>query len=307
MIDVHCVCGKVYQVPPDKAGRKLQCKRCGAVRRVPHLATPDSADLEVPFRTPGAMSDDEGLGLVGGAPLDLQAPLRRCPCCGFQDDADIVLCVRCGYDWRVGRRIEDAHEAGERSDRLRAVASADASLADLGRLAWVALSPLGLLLGPYVFARSLAMERRLRALGRDLDTLQHAQQVRVMAGAGSAAWLLVALFFAAFALREGRGGDAALAVACEARLERIGRVVRGRLGARPWPGPERPFHEALWALSEGSRAPLAPSDLRCPLADDLYPYVGRATEELTPQVDPGYLVLWDREAHADALGRPSFR
>ena len=54
-------------------------------------------------------------------------------------------------------------------------------------------------------------------------------------------------------------------------------------------------------------ADLHPLDLRCPQADDLYPYRGRDRDELTSGVDAGYLVLWDREPHADRSGSTSYR
>ncbi|MEZ0227957.1 MAG: hypothetical protein ACAI25_04980, partial [Planctomycetota bacterium] len=114
-IEVTCNCGRVYVLPGDKEGRKLQCRRCGAVIAIRRDAEPG---VIVPFQTP-TDDDDEGTRVdsppKGKAPpkanswpgkLELKASgeepakLRRCPKCGLQDDPSIVVCVRCSFDFR---------------------------------------------------------------------------------------------------------------------------------------------------------------------------------------------------------------
>ena len=62
MIEVPCVCGKTYQVPDGSAGRKLQCRRCGAIQRIPRTARAlaESDPLIVSFQMPGASEDGQG-------------------------------------------------------------------------------------------------------------------------------------------------------------------------------------------------------------------------------------------------------
>ena len=137
MVDVDCVCGRRYTVPDDKAGKKLQCRRCGSVNRIPRPTQAADA-VVIPFRDPGEEDGDAddllSLAPPEPPPLEIRDPLRRCPSCGFQDEASVLVCVRCGYDFRTGRRLEDAHERSERSDRLRVADDASHELERLSGL-----------------------------------------------------------------------------------------------------------------------------------------------------------------------------
>lgn len=296
MIEVYCVCGKLYTVPDDKAGKKLQCKRCGAITRIPRTSSGD--DVVVPFQDPGTSTDDgddDLLASVGPPPLDIRDPLRRCPSCGLQDESSVVLCVRCGFDFREGRRIEDAHEQSERSARVRAVEHAEGEVQRLASLSWLALSPLGLVLGPYLLARSFALEPHARVMGRDGRVLE---RVRGVAMLGLVLWIVTLGVLAVAVTRRSGSERERLDRECRARLERLGVQLAARVTE------ERRFPAAgvAWAAAlERLTAPGSP-DLVCPVGGDLYPFQRRATEVLTPQTEAHYLVLWDRELHADANG-----
>lgn len=309
MLDVQCVCGRRYSVPDDKGGKKLQCKRCGAVNRIPRAPAPaalDADDVVIPFRDPGL--DDDGLdggdldllAAPSAPPLDIRDPLRRCPSCGFQDEATVLLCVRCGYDFRSGKRIEDAHEQDERSGRQRAVAETDGEVERLAGLAWAAVTPLGLALGPYLIVRSLVLERQTRALGRDGAALQ---RVRLLGVVGLVAWVVALGALGVLIIRRGRAGQGGLDAECRARLGRVGEALRARLEAeRRFPPAGADWDRGLEALL-GRGSP----DLSCPVGGDLYPYRRRTTELVTPQADDAYLVAWEREPHVDATGRQVLR
>lgn len=262
----------------------------------------------VPFQAPGlSLNPDSsgGLALPEAPPLDLKTPMRRCPSCGFNDEATVVVCVRCGYDHRAGRRLEDAHEAGAVSTRERVLGGTEEELYNLSRLAWISmLTPLGIGLAPFVFVRSLRCERKLGAMG-ELE-VPLAQQVRVMATAGAVLWAAIGLFVAV-TLSRGKGQDkVADAVTCRERLERVGRSLRAKAGDKPFP-LKGTFPDALRALVGEGKGQLAASDLRCPQSRDLFRYHARERETLTPTTAADYVILWDQEPHPDEKGRRSFR
>ena len=299
MIDVECTCGRVYSVPKRKAGRKLQCKRCGAVVAVPQpgqgrAPAGDPGGMVIPFRTP----DDP----APSPALDLAAPTRRCPSCGFADDATVVVCVRCGYDHRTGTRLSDPHEAAQESARLSLERSTQDEAAALTRLGLLSLTPAGLLLGPYVLLRTTSLRSDL--LSKPAQGRLGA--ARVQALGGFIVWAAALLgVFALLSQREERAlvHDSTI---CQNRLVRAGAVARSQLERGAWPNPARHLRRALEDVAE-SDPRLAPSDLRCPIGDGLYSYRARDAEELTSGVDPGYLLLWDQEPHADAAGARTWR
>jgi hypothetical protein len=305
VVEVHCVCGRRYPVPDDKAGKKLQCKRCGAINRIPRPEVGDRDDVLIPFRDPGEDEGDDGdddLGLAPPEPppLEIRDPLRRCPACGHQDEASVVLCVRCGYDFRTGRRMQDAHEQGERSARVRAASTADAELEHLSGMAWMALTPLGLGLGPYLLARSFAVERQAHLLGREGAALN---RLRALALGGLVLWIVALGALGVLIKRRGHEAEEAIDRECRARLERVGRALEAKVEAeRRFPPSGGDWSKALAELAgQGS------ADLSCPVGADLYPFRRRESELLTPQAEPSYLILWEREPHLDATGKLVFR
>lgn len=303
MIQVPCSCGKVYEVPAKNAGKKLQCRSCGAVHRVKRRKESSEAFL-VPFRVPGE-SEDDGLALrpPDAPPLEVRSPLRRCPSCGTQDEPTVVVCVRCGFDWRKGKRLEDAYDEGERATHSEGVDDAIRELASLSTLAWASLSPFGVILGPYLFARSLATERKLRAYSVSGADLQKVQQIRLMAMAGAVLWAIV-IMVGGFAFSRRGSGGVSEAVECRVRLEGLGREVRARASARTFPA-DGDFPQALETIAE--ELELGPNGLSCPQSGGLYRYGRRDEEVLASGTNPDYLVLWDLEAHRDELRRNGYR
>ena len=237
-----------------------------------------------------------------GWDLDLEVPVRRCPSCGFSDDAEVVVCVRCGYDWRAGARLEDAHEASDRSARRRAVSDAADTLGVLERLAPLLWTPLAVALGPFVLVRT-AGARGPRS-GRTDAERQRVQRLRVLAAVGGGVWLLALGVGVAAVRGASRGGEGAAAL-CRARLGRVQRAiaeVRGRAGTFPADRSVR-FPAAVRALTQGALPLLQPEDLVCPLGDGLYPYELRAGAVLDAEAAPDCVLVWDRATHGQA-GEP---
>lgn len=70
-------CGKRFTISDSLAGKRCKCSGCGAALTVPQVAPPP----------------------IAGA---------RCPACQATLLGGAVLCTRCGYDFRTGRRISSA-------------------------------------------------------------------------------------------------------------------------------------------------------------------------------------------------------
>jgi hypothetical protein len=89
MIDFRCRCGFQFSLPPEMAGKEIQCPKCGILNDVPKMGeldqfgpdgmykvdaspvVPDPHQLEELFRTYGRHKTDEE-----GRPLDLRYPVQ---------------------------------------------------------------------------------------------------------------------------------------------------------------------------------------------------------------------------------------
>jgi len=239
-------------------------------------------------------------------PLDLAVaePTHRCPSCGTTDDMSVVICVRCGYDWRTGKRIEESAQLGHDVDEALADEAAVASALQVIRWGLVCLSPLGVALGPVTLLKSMTAENGLR---RDAPELQGLATARLQAAGGFVIWTALILAFAWWVQGREEVVQQHLAIQCAGRLELLGARIKRELDAEAT-FPEGPgdLRDALAAIAE--RDPEISSEhLRCPLAEDLYPFKSRDEEELTQGVDAGYILIWDREPHADEGGQTSYR
>ncbi|MBL4849629.1 MAG: hypothetical protein JKY65_29210 [Planctomycetes bacterium] len=295
MIDLTCTCGRTYTVPPTKAGRKLQCKRCGAVSRIPH---PESDDVfVVPFQVTEEAAE---------APLDLAVaePTHRCPSCGTTDDVSVVICVRCGYDWRTGERITDAHDEGFDADHELVLEGAVARALQVQRWGLVCLTPLGVALGPVTLLKSLSAENELPNGSPEIAALAVA---RLQAAGGFVLWTAVIVLFAWWYQGRGEEVQVHIAAQCEARLEHLGARIKQELEDEPtFPARAESLRSALREIAETDPA-LNELHLRCPLAEGLYAYKSRDREELTQGFDAGYILIWDQESHPDKFGQAGYR
>lgn len=137
-----------YRWDPNAAGMKVKCK-CGAVIRIPHDSSGQvtiermpgdsySATSLDPAQKPLAASPeteampDELIDESGEYDLDeldtselvptdssankLKATPGRCPSCGHSVAAHAVLCMNCGYNLSIGRRIKTTVQVVESSD-----------------------------------------------------------------------------------------------------------------------------------------------------------------------------------------------
>src|SRR5271169_1296398 len=81
-IEVHCDCGNVYSVGPELSGKKIRCKKCAVVLKVPVIPLGQSQDPAPPSAEWEPVSDD--------------SKERVCPTCGTRARAGDSVCLACG-------------------------------------------------------------------------------------------------------------------------------------------------------------------------------------------------------------------
>jgi len=92
-IKVACQCGQQFVAKDQLAGKQARCPKCGTVLTIPQ---PRVAGQAGSGKHLSDLLDDVGL----------RAGLRRCPGCGAEMSPAAVICVMCGFDTRLGRRLK---------------------------------------------------------------------------------------------------------------------------------------------------------------------------------------------------------
>src|SRR5271170_7812680 len=83
-IEVHCDCGNVYSVGPELSGKKIRCKKCAVVLKVPVIPLGESQEPAPPSSEWEPVTDD---GKEAGG---------VCPTCGTPAKAGDSVCLACG-------------------------------------------------------------------------------------------------------------------------------------------------------------------------------------------------------------------
>lgn len=123
-ISVFCNCGNALQVSADLAGRKIRCKACNEVLRIPAVPLAPPAE-------PESGADEYEVVTDTG-------PARTCPACGVAAAAEDTACLACGEPLSGGGPLGGV----PRPVLLGAVALvALLVLGGLGRWAWLATRP----------------------------------------------------------------------------------------------------------------------------------------------------------------------
>jgi hypothetical protein len=105
-------CGRRLLVPDDCRGQKAKCPECGTVRMLPAAAEEGSGRQAVPVRAAACRPEPAGAPEGGGyAVVEDGSP---CPKCLIILPPRAVLCIRCGFDQRTGRKREAAAEPVDR-------------------------------------------------------------------------------------------------------------------------------------------------------------------------------------------------
>jgi hypothetical protein len=127
-IKVTCQCGKSFAAKDELAGKAVRCPNCKQPLRIPGGATAPVAAAAAPAKTapkaaaarPASASSSSGIGIgdevhshslddsfLSGAGLHQQAlNTRPCPGCTAPLAPEAVICIKCGFNTKLGRRME---------------------------------------------------------------------------------------------------------------------------------------------------------------------------------------------------------
>jgi hypothetical protein len=121
-IKVQCSCGKAFAAKDELAGKAVKCPGCQKPVKIPGspasaaqpkpavakqaAAKPAAAPKSAPARGGGDMFDEVGLQAAA-------AGTQPCPGCSEPMPIQAVVCIKCGYNTRIGRRMETLKEQGE--------------------------------------------------------------------------------------------------------------------------------------------------------------------------------------------------
>jgi hypothetical protein len=111
-IKVTCQCGKSFAAKDELAGKAVKCPNCQQPLRIPAAGLaaplPSAAPMQQQAATPPAGAPAMG----GGSAFDeiglkaAPAGAMLCPGCTQPLPPNAVLCVKCGYNLKLGRRME---------------------------------------------------------------------------------------------------------------------------------------------------------------------------------------------------------
>jgi hypothetical protein len=134
-IKVTCQCGKSFSAKDELAGKAVKCPNCQKPLRIPAANQPAApaaapkkqapkAAAPKPVAAPKPTSDtDDAYDDLGLAPQE--AGSRPCPGCGSALPENAVLCIRCGYNIKLGRRMETVKIGGDAGEGGHGAVSAD--------------------------------------------------------------------------------------------------------------------------------------------------------------------------------------
>ncbi|MCU0878596.1 MAG: hypothetical protein MUF06_12495 [Pirellulaceae bacterium] len=121
-IKVQCACGAAFAAKDELAGRTVKCPKCQQPLTIPAGGAMPAAAARAPAAA--------GAGRPLGSPLPSQGPppggdlfaeaglhtfqpgMQPCPGCAAPLPDSAVLCVKCGYNRKLGRRMETIKQVG---------------------------------------------------------------------------------------------------------------------------------------------------------------------------------------------------
>jgi hypothetical protein len=133
-IKVQCSCGKAFAAKDELAGKTVKCPGCQKPLKIPAAAPEKVATKSTASKPAGAKpapaspsggEDDYSLSADEPAPRpksDLfdevglkAAPKGTMPCPGCTEPLppDAVICVKCGYNMKLGRKMKTLTTSGE--------------------------------------------------------------------------------------------------------------------------------------------------------------------------------------------------
>jgi len=133
---VKCVCGHVVSVKAGLAGKTVKCPGCEQPLKIPPaqqksrrtVRTTPANRTDMPSgSTPGSSSssmeelfDEMGIRPIPGAGESGPASARRCPECKAGMAAEAIVCIQCGYNERLGRKMTTVRPMTQEDRRKKA-------------------------------------------------------------------------------------------------------------------------------------------------------------------------------------------
>ncbi|MCI0357834.1 MAG: hypothetical protein L0211_05020 [Planctomycetaceae bacterium] len=128
-IKVQCACGAAFAAKDELAGRTVKCPKCqqplaipaaGAApvaaqaapaKQVQPAAVPRQVAAPLPSQT--APAPHPGGDIFAEAGLKaMQAGMSPCPACTAPMAINAIVCIKCGYNKNIGRRMEVVKQTG---------------------------------------------------------------------------------------------------------------------------------------------------------------------------------------------------
>ena len=115
---VKCSCGKAFAAKPELAGKKVRCPSCKEPVKIPSSEPKSATPEQAKAKSSDDLFDELEIGFRGGGG-------RRCPECKRSMPETAIVCIECGYNENLGRRMKvDRPITKEDRDR-RAAAKSD--------------------------------------------------------------------------------------------------------------------------------------------------------------------------------------
>lgn len=109
-IAVKCKCGKAFSAKPELAGKKVKCPGCGepiVIKAKSKSASAKaksksaSAEKQGPSDAIGDLFDEVGFAVEKGGGQG-----KKCPECKSPMKEEAILCIECGYNENLGKKME---------------------------------------------------------------------------------------------------------------------------------------------------------------------------------------------------------
>ena len=128
-IPVTCRCGQSFAAGDHLAGRTLQCPKCKSPLTIPapQAAAPVAPSPFAPAPAPGAQPFAAGPSIFDDAGMRNFTPGKPlCPSCNADLQPNAVLCVKCGFNLQIGKKVTSYVKAPTTSGHdAHGVAAAD--------------------------------------------------------------------------------------------------------------------------------------------------------------------------------------
>ena len=123
-IKVQCACGKAFAAKDELAGKTVKCPNCKEPLKIAASSSSPASSKTAAAKTAStnpAPSTSNKAAQVKAAPTKAPPPsddlfdeiglappvegMRPCPGCAEPMPIDAILCIKCGYNTRIGRRM----------------------------------------------------------------------------------------------------------------------------------------------------------------------------------------------------------